>query len=330
MKPVPEQIKEIRGLVNGYKSSRVLMAAEELGVFAALAEQTRALEDVARSVGTPVERLRALLDVMVGVGVLTKDDGRYSIANEFSTLNPEHPAAQNGYIRYAREVSQRWESLAAAVRSNEPAQRNFEAITGADKKTAKAFADAMNANAKTQAAFLAREFEFAGHAILDVGAGAGTYSIEVGRHSDDARAVLLEVPEMVPITKEFVNSAGLSSRLEVIGGDYRKRLPTGEFDDIFLFAVLHQEGETEARELLSRCKRVLRQGGRLFLTSFFVDDSRTGPPFAAMFGVEMLVMVPTGRVYSLTEAKELVKDAGFADVAVRGDIPGPATLIVAR
>jgi 2-polyprenyl-3-methyl-5-hydroxy-6-metoxy-1,4-benzoquinol methylase len=268
------------------------------------------------------------LNVLVGEGLLGFSDEKYAIDGEFPTLNPTHPAAQTGYIRYAGEVETRWRQLEDATRGKVVAKENFEDITGRDPKTMRAFVGAMNANAGGQAAAIGKKFSFQGRRVLDVGAGAGTYSLQVGRAHPDSSGVLLELPGVAGVTEEYVRSAGLGQAWEVVAGDYHEELPSGQYDDVFLFAILHQEPEVEARSLLQRCRKHLSLEGRIFVSSFFLNEERTSPPFAAMFAVEMMVMVPGGRVYTHEEMRRLLGESGFERVKVHEDLPGPATLYV--
>ena len=103
-----------------------------------------------------------------------------------------------------------------------------------------------------------------------------------------------------------------------------------EFDDAFLFAVIHQENSNDTEILIKETFKRLKAGGRLFLTSFFLDDNKIEPEFSVLFGVEMLVASKTGKVYSHSEIKKIMKDAGFVRIDCYRDIPGPATLYVAE
>jgi cyclopropane fatty-acyl-phospholipid synthase-like methyltransferase len=161
-----------------------------------------------------------------------------------------------------------------------------------------------------------------------VGAGAATYSIAIGSEYKDCTGVLLELPAMAPITQQFVARSGLEARFSVTPGDYRNGLPDGPFDDVFLYAVVHQEREDEVRRMLNWIHDVLRPGGRLFLSSFFLEESRIEPAFSVMFAIEMLVMVPNGNVYTHSEIQSLLQGASLESIERIDDLPGPATLYV--
>jgi acetylserotonin N-methyltransferase len=46
-----------------------------------------------------------------------------------------------------------------------------------------------------------------------------------------------------------------------------------------------------------------------------LDDSKTNPPVAVSFSIELLLMTK-GRQYSAAELDELLKECGFEDVSV--------------
>ncbi len=329
--PIPKQIAAIRSAVNGYKLSQVLMTVEELGVFSALSVQPLPLELLGATVSCPPSRLQPLVDALVAHGFLARGSEGYSIASGFSTLDVGHPASQLGYLRYASTVSGKWKRLGDAARATTVAEENFAGITGGDAAHTEAFTAAMHANAAPQVAFLRRNFDFAGRSILDVGGGRGTYSVAAAKEWPACSAEILDLPSVAELAKEAVQEEGVSANCSVILGDYLSTLPNGPYDDVFLFAVIHQHSSEETLRLLTEIRRRLRPGGRLLLSSFFLDDDRTSPPFSVMFAIEMLVMVPDGRVYTHSELEQLLKKAGFSDPPERrDDVPGPATWYIAH
>lgn len=329
MGSIPTQIQTIRRQINGYKLTQLLVTAEALGIFKALSQGVTSIEDLADTTKVPSDRLSRFLNALVGNGFLSYNEKLYSFAPEYSVLDPTHPASQNAYLRYVAEVRDRWLQLPEALNGTAVGERNFRGITGDNDTATRKFVEAMNANAKPQASFLAEEYEFKGHHSLDIGAGAGTYSIVVGKKFTTSTGVLLELPGVAPITGEFLHHSTVGDRFHVVEGDYNNRLPDGPFDDAFLFAVLHQEPQEKAARLIDKINESLTLGGRLFLTSFFLDDARTTPLFSVMFGIEMIVMNTNGRVYTHTEIEDMLEQTRFSHVERIDNIPGPATLYIA-
>ena len=55
---------------------------------------------------------------------------------------------------------------------------------------------------------------------------------------------------------------------------------------------------------------------------FFADDSRTSPPFATYFALNMMLMAEHGSAHAKTEMAAWLRAAGFTQVEIR-DLPPP-------
>ncbi len=321
-------MQQLRSLVNGYKIAQILMSAEQLGIFAAISHGSNTLDAIANRIGGNTATIEPVLRALQNVGILKEELGVFLFTEYGSLLDPQVQGSQNGYLQYAASVKSLWNDLDLAIKDPHRSTENFAAITGQNVETSRRFMAAMDANAKPQAKWIAEKFDFSGRSILDVGAGAGTYSFSVAQKFTTSKIVAFDLPAIAePLTKRL-KSTELIDRVQVLSGDYHTDIPNEKFDDMFLFAVIHQESPERAQDLLSKAKSGLKPSGRLFLTSFFVDETRSKPDFAVIFGVEMLVMVPGGRVYSFIEVENLMRRAGFTNIQKYDDIPGPATLYV--
>jgi C-methyltransferase len=88
-----ERLDEV---LQGYRASAVLLAAQRLGVFAALAAGPRAAGELAASLGADPRGMRILLDACVALGLLDKEDERYAageIAREHLLAGSPRPRA---------------------------------------------------------------------------------------------------------------------------------------------------------------------------------------------------------------------------------------------
>lgn len=153
--------------------------------------------------------------------------------------------------------------------------------------------------------------------------------MKVAKTFGTAEGVALDLPVAAKIIAGNIESENLSNRVRVIGGDYKKDLPNEKFNDAFLFAIIHQESVAECRKLIKSVFDLLEDDGKLYLTSFFLNDNRTEPEFSVLFGVEMLVGSQNGRAYSHSEIHQILKDTGFSAIEAVKEVPGPATLYVA-
>lgn len=324
-----EHVGKIKGLVNGYKSTYVIIAAARLGVFNALSTSPMTSAEVAAHIGVRVEKIEPVMNALVHFGVVEKKNEVFSLSEYKDVLDPNSPLCQLGYINHALNMSDKWRKLEETVKSQEVSIDNFNGITGQSEDQTRAFLQAMNTNAVPQAEYLVSHYDFTDHKFIDIGAGYGTYSMRVAKAFETSKGVSLDLPMAAKIIAGNIEAENLSNRVKVIGGDYKKDLPNEKFNDAFLFAIIHQESIEECCKLIKSVFDLLEDDGKLYLTSFFLNDDRTEPEFSVLFGVEMLVGSQNGRAYSHSEIHQILKDTGFRTIEAVKEVPGPATLYVA-
>lgn len=324
-----QKVGEIKKLVNGYKGARVISAAEELKIFEILDKVPRNAAEIAKKAQINEDKMEAILNALVCIGLVEKVESGFYLGDYYDVLSENTPDTQCGYIRHATTMMNKWSNLAKAVKFSEVKKENFEAITGEEKKSTQAFIQAMNANALSQAKFLVEKYDFDNHRILDIGAGAGTYCIEVGQRYPSSSGVLMDLPAVCEIISDNLNKNQLNDRFKTYAQNYNQGLAAGTYDDIFMFAVAHQENDKNLTTLLRRAYDALEIGGRLFLSSFFLNENRTSPEFSVMFAIEMLVMSNDGKVYTHSEIVQHIQNAGFKSISKVEGTKGPATWYMA-
>ena len=95
-------------------------------------------------------------------------------------------------------------------------------------------------------------------------------------------AVVFDLPNVVPLTRDYIAKAGLTSRVTTAVGDYLvDPLPHG-FDLVFLSAVVHSNAAEQNATLLKSCAAALNPGGRVAVVDWVMDDDRVTPPGGAV------------------------------------------------
>jgi cyclopropane fatty-acyl-phospholipid synthase-like methyltransferase len=165
--------------------------------------------------------------------------------------------------------------------------------------------------------------------ILDLGGGSGGYSIAFAKASPAIECVILDVPEVVGLTQDYVEGAGVADRVHIRPGDMlTSPLDTG-YDLVLLNAICHMFSPEQNRALFRRAKDALAPGGRLVVQDFILNPDKTAPRHAALFAINMLVGTKEGSSYSEPEYGEWLRDAGFNQIN-RVNLPGPSDLMVAK
>jgi tRNA1(Val) A37 N6-methylase TrmN6 len=114
----------------------------------------------------------------------------------------------------------------------------------------------MDRNAKTRAPLLVQALGTAGvRRILDLGGGSGAYSIAFAKTSSDVRCDILDIPEVVPLTTEYVNKAGVSAQISLRAGDMLTDDLGSGYDIIMLNAICHMFSEEQNQQLFRRARQ---------------------------------------------------------------------------
>ena len=324
---VKEQIKKLKEMINGYKLTYLIMSANNIGLLNILDDKGKTLTQIAMELSLEEDRIEPILNGLTFHKIISKNKNNYYLEEYNEVLNKNSEYNQLGYIQFAETIIKRYENLENAIKNKETATNSFKDLT---EKDAESFMQGMNANAINPSKFIAENYDFDDHKILDVAAGAGTYYITVAKKYENVTAKMIDLPEMVKIQNKRIHQEGLEERLTSEIYDYNINFPTGNYDDVFLFAVVHQEPEEHIRKLLDNIYTVLKPNGRLFLTSFFLNEDKISPEYSVQFAIEMLINTEKGKAYTHNEIQSLIKKSQFKEIERVDEIPGPVTLYIAK
>lgn len=291
-------------VANGYRGAQVLFTAAELGLFAALGRQKLSASQLSRRLGLDPRGTRIVCDALVALGLLRKLAGRYAnTAWAQRLLLPDAVQSQHGLLLHGALLYRRWASLPEVLRTGRPVPHRTDA---------RAFAAAMASSAALGAAETAAAVDLSGaRSMLDIGGGPGLYGIAFARRWPGLRVVVFDQPETAAVAHDYIAQAGLQSRVSVRAGDaFRDDLGRG-FDFVLLSNVVHSYSAAENQKLIRRAARALAPGGRLGVKDFILTPGRTGPVWASLFAVNMLINTPGGDCYTAAEIRAWFRAAGL-------------------
>lgn len=322
-----EQILE---LVRGYQVSSIVVAAAELDVFNALVGEPRTVAELVSTLGSDPRATAVLLDALASVGLVVKADGRYSLAPALVPfLSNSSPQSVVAMLRHQSNCLRRWARLPWVVRSGKPADVG-PGVRGADADNV-SFIEAMNVVSSPVAEQLVRSVHPGSfRCVLDVGGGSGTWTLAWLRAEPSARAILFDLPEVIPMARARMTHAGFMERVAFVGGDYNTdALPRGA-DLAWVSAIVHQNSSQQNRRLFRCIAEAMEPGGRILIRDVVMDESRVEPAYGALFAVNMLVATEGGGTYTLADLRQDLEPAGFADVHLIRQEPGMNSVVVGR
>jgi ubiquinone/menaquinone biosynthesis C-methylase UbiE len=304
---VPEDLSGLRELYLGFIASRVVLTANNLGIFDHLREAATAGE-MARRLKTDQRATEILLDALTGIGLLLKSrDRKYRNAPVSKRYLVKGARLYQGdIVRHASTMWENFSSLDEVVRTGRPARK------GSDHRS---FIMGMHNLTTLRAAGLVRAIGLKGiSTMLDLGGGPGTNAMAMAK--EGVKATIFDLPATIAIARRLARREGIKG-LSFIAGDFHTDVIGSGYDLILLSQIFHAFSAEENIALLKKCREALNPGGRVVIQEFPINNARTSPSHSALFSVNMLVGTQNGRCYSPREMKQWLLKNGFRDIMVK-------------
>lgn len=303
----------IREIAYSFRQSRILLTAFELGIFSFLDEQKLSAEELAKQINTDSRATDRLMNALCGMGFLAKDNGTFSTTGLSSKFLVEGKPDFMGGLYHTNSLWDTWNYLTESVKEG------TSHIGDQNKKEkdewVEAFISAMHYRGVKQARQLAKMLDLSDtQKMLDIGGGSAAFSMEFVKNNPSMKAVVLDLPHVIPLTKKYVSENGLTNNFDFIEGNYLTADPGNGYDLIFLSAIVHINSYNQNKELVKKCVDALNDNGRVIISDFIMDEDRTKPVYGAFFSLNMLVGTACGDTYTEKEMREWFRSAGLSDI----------------
>lgn len=310
-------------LTTAYWGAQTLFTANRLELFPIIDGGRRTVGDIAAASRTHERPLGLLLKALVALGLLNESEGEYGLTPvSEALLVPGGPGYLGNAIRYSDDLYGTWGRLEQALREDRPQLPTAE-YTGDDANRTRHFVRGMHDRALGIGNTMIELVDLTGRLkMLDVGGGPGTYSALFARRYPTLHSTVLDLPGVVDIAREIITEMGMIDRVGVLPGDFNTTaFPEGN-DVVLISGVFHRESEQGCRTLIDRAFACLQSGGLLVVGDVFTDAGGSGPTFATLFGLNMLLTAPAGGVHADADVARWMKDAGFGATEIR-TFPAP-------
>ena len=316
-------------LAGGYWSSCALHCAVKFDIFSSLDGAAMTAPDVARLCSTDVRATGMLLDALASLGLLEKENLTYrSTPFAEASLSKRSPGYLGHIIMHHHHLMEGWSRLDEAVSAGGPIMKSVS--RGTDDTVRESFLMGMFNLASLLAPRVAQTVSLSGRrTLLDLGGGPGTYAIHFCLANPQLRATVYDLPTTRKFAEKTIDRFGLADRISFTSGDYHADpLPTG-FDTAWLSHILHSDPAGACTALLSATVAALNSGGILMVQEFIMNDDKSGPPFPALFSLNMLLGTDAGQSYSECELISMMKAAGLTGVTrLAIDLPNGAGVLM--
>jgi acetylserotonin N-methyltransferase len=269
--------------------------------------------------------------------LLVRQDGAYANAPVAEAYLCEHSEyCLTGYVKYSDEaLFPLWTHLEDAVR--EGTHRWTQTFGGRGslfdhffktEERKRSFLRGMHGFGQLCSPAIAAAFDLARfRRLADLGGATGHLAIAACERYPNLRAVVFDLPAVIPVAREYVAASAARERIGVIAGDFFHD-PLPEADLYSLGRILHDWSEEKIRLLLRKTREALPAGGGLLVAEKLLDEDKSGPIAAHLQSLNMLVCTE-GKERTLGQYAALLREAGFAAVeGCRTGTPLDAVLAV--
>lgn len=317
--------KQIFSVVTRYWEINLLFALNRSGVFRYLTENGNTKQDaqaIARACGLDLAAAENALNAGAALGYLHADDDGFSISGAFDEVLTADEGGVLDWISVMERWQAPWTQLGTWLETGAPIESRDTRINS-DPDYVREFILGMHeyasGNAQGCAAAVAEMIGDTSRPcrILDIGAGAGTYSFALLEALPNATSVMLDTEPVTDLSAEMATRKGLTDRVGFLNHDYRKfadALAEQTFDLILFSHVLHQETPEDVLSMLRQAREHLADGGIVLIHTYAINDNRVGPGFVNLHNISAQLLWEGGRSYSKKEFLEFLETVGLADV----------------
>ncbi|MFQ5843343.1 MAG: methyltransferase, partial [Thermodesulfobacteriota bacterium] len=306
----PTRISEV--LFGGWQGAKVLMTSVKLGVYAALADGAKNVEEMAHRLGTDPYSTELLLNALVGLGFLKKEGDSYCntrLADKFLIQGKE--PYLGFWVSNVDALWGYWSKLEQRIRTGEPVTAIYE-----DEEWVRTHILAIHHISLEGAVTLAEIIPLKdAKKLLDLGGGAGTYSISFCRANPNLEAVLFDRPIVLrTVTREVISDAGMDKKISLREGDFMKDDIGDGYDAVFASNIIHGKSENENRALMQKLHASLNKKGKVIIQDIIMENDRTGPLAGTLWAITFNLLIKGGRTYSFSEVKGWLTEVGLLDI----------------
>lgn len=328
-KLTPERIMQMAW---GYAPPLIIEAAVNHGIFDALDRSPKTAQQLAKQTRASERGLKAILNALVGLQLLSRKGNRYALTRESSAFLVSNRAPYyGGFFRHTTEqLIPKWLQISKVVRTGRPAMSVNNESDGA--KFFVDFVETLFPLSYPAASALGEHLQLSGAKgpvnVLDIAAGSGVWGIALAQQSPHVRISAVDWPDVLKVTERVARRHGVGDRLTKMPGDLLKVNYGNGHHIATLGHILHSEGEERSRRLLKKTFNALSSGGTIAVMEFVVNQDRTGPPMPLLFAVNMLVNTKAGDTFSFEQISRWLRDAGFRKPRLL-EVPAVSPLVLA-
>lgn len=297
-----------------YWETKILLTGVKLELFTLLDGKELTAAEMAPRIPADAERLQFLMNALVAMRILTKQEDRFANTPVAQMYLVKHSDQYAGHLLVLQDAEwEHWGRLEETIRTGRsPVMRHLFETNPDLSANVLSILDRIGQHNGPELAKRLKLDEMT--TLLDLGGGAATNAIAFCRTYSSLNVTVFDLPDTLPIAERRIKDARLESRISMMAGDFNRDPWGGPYDAVLMSDILHYQGGKANALLVKQAFAHLKPGGRLIIKDRFLDESGTSPAWATAFAVHILVNTEQGRCFKVSEVSEWMATAGFHSV----------------
>jgi O-methyltransferase domain/Dimerisation domain len=318
-------------LCMGYMPAACIYVAAKLGIADLVASMPKTASELASAAGVKEDGLYRVLRSIASVGVFSEVEGRKFANTPLSeTLRSDAPNSARDTILFLGDPLH-FRTFAELMHSVETGGTAFKKVTGMEPfdffrhndEENRVFNAAMTSISAHSIPPAVAAYDFGESGTLaDIGGGHGMLLALILQKHPGLRGIVFDLPNVIVGAKPRIESLGLSSRCEIVSGDFFEAVPAA--DCYVMKSIIHDWADERAIAILKNCAKAMRGANGKVLLLEQVIGRPNEPSLAKWIDMEMLAMAG-GRERTEAEYAELFAKAGLRFARV---VPTPSPFSV--
>ncbi len=308
-KPDPGLIYDL--YTGGFKPQLIRIALS-VDVFSPLAVQPADAPTVAQLCRCNPLGMRYLLDYLTSIGLLTYQDGRYSLTPTATAFLLPTQKSYVGDLILAFTGADMWASLLHTLRSGETAVLEPEKLHVQDAWLESYSAWRVSSSLEMWQAAGIRPSADSPLPILDLACGCAIKSLALAQLSPSVQVTCLDTHAVLEVARDLAARMNVLEQAQFRPADLlTANLGEAQYQVCLLGQITHYLSEAQNRNLFQRAYTALRPGGTLLLdVPMSTGTPQEGSTFVSLF----LWASSGGATHSFESYQQWLKAAGFGEV----------------
>ncbi|MDQ1266099.1 MAG: hypothetical protein QG635_1251 [Bacteroidota bacterium] len=306
-------VEDLLEIAHSFQQSRVFLTACELGIFTILGSGQKTSKEIAGELGADERATDRILNALTALDIIKKQGTRFSNSKSSLKFFTKGQPEFLGNLLHLTHSSDRWRTLTESVKLGTAVQ--YKDIQDKSDAWLSSYIASNHWYAKLHAPEIADIIDLSKiERLLDIGGGSGAYSMEFVKIKPQLKAVVFDMPKIIPYTKEYLESSGFGNKIETIAGNYFTDDFGKNYDMVFISYVCQNHTIWENLELMRRVFDALKFGGTVVIQEFLINDDRTSPVNGALLSLNMLVNTRAGDAYTETDLWLILRESWFSKI----------------